>query len=264
MYTPNGIFTMNPTLGRWMRFAVRAVERTLANRSAAVIAVSPEEQQHMLQIGFPVDRVHVIPNGLRQVDWPDRRQVRQAFGYSDEHVVIGFLGRLATQKNPLLMIEAFSRLRGGASRLALVGTGPLESAVRRLAVRRGVFDRIDWLGYKTAAQIMPAFDIFVMPSQYEGMPYVLMEAVSLGIPTVATRVGGASLSVDHRRNGLLVAPGEAEELAQAIQGLVDNSQMRADFSAAAREKSRQFAVERMVLGTLELYWKVARRNSAFV
>jgi glycosyltransferase involved in cell wall biosynthesis len=136
----------------------------------------------------------------------------------------------------------------------LVGTGPLAGATRRLAHRRGIVDRIDWLGYRTAPQSMPAFDIFVLPSRYEGMSYVLMEAVSLAIPVVATDVGGASMIVEHQRNGLLVPPDRPEQLAEAVQRLIADPGLRAEYSAAAQKKRREFSVERMVQSTLELYW----------
>ncbi len=259
VYTPNGIFTMNPTNGAVVSMAARWIEKWLANRSAAIIAVSPEERDHMRNIGLPANQVHFIPNGLRAIAWPAKTQVRKVLGIADDVVTIGFLGRLASQKNPLLMIEAFSRLRSIGDervRLLMVGDGPLQSKARKLADQHGVSDRIDWLGYRTAQQSMPAFDVFVMPSRYEGMPYVLMEAVSSGIPIVATRVGGASMSIDHGSNGYLVPTEDPAALADAIQKLVDQPSLRSEFSAAALKKSAEFAVEKMIERTHQLYCKL--------
>ncbi len=264
VYTPNGIFTMNPTIGVAVSMTARWIEKWLANRSAAIIAVSLEERDHMRDIGLPTDRVHLIPNGLRPIVWPDRKQIRSALGIADNTITIGFLGRLAPQKNPLLMIEAFARLRPVndlVTRLLMVGEGPLTAQARRLAEQRGISDRVDWLGYKTAEQSMPAFDIFVMPSRYEGMPYVLMEAVSNGIPVVATRVGGASLSIDHGSNGFLVPLDDPTALAEALQHLVDQPSLRAEFSAAGLKKSAEFAVNKMIERTHQLYCRLVTAPS---
>jgi glycosyltransferase involved in cell wall biosynthesis len=256
VYTPNGIFTMNPTNGRVVSRFARQVEKWLAARAAAIIAVSPEEHDHMKQIGLPSDRVHMIPNGLRRIAWPGRAAVRAQLGLSDNVLTIGFLGRLAPQKHPLLMVEAFARVRPPDDRplrLLMVGDGPLAERARSLAAARRIADRVDWLGYRTALQTMPAFDLFVMPSRYEGMPYVLMEAVSNGIPAVATRVGGATLSIADGRNGFLVPCEDPQALASAIQRLVDDDQLRSDFSAAALKKATDFTVEKMVERTYRLY-----------
>lgn len=259
VYTPNGIFTMNPTNGRFVSAFARKVELWLAQKCAAIIAVSPEERNHMLSIGLPPNRIHFIPNGLRSIAWPNREQVRRNLGLAEHVLAIGFLGRFASQKNPLLMIEAFARIRSPNDRplrLLMVGDGPLTAQTRELANKLRVADRIDWLGYRTAQETMPAFDIFTMPSRYEGMPYVLMEAVTNGIPVVATQVGGASLSVDHGRNGFLVPPENADDLATALQQLVDQPVLRADFAVACRKKSAEFAVDKMIARTFELYCEI--------
>jgi glycosyltransferase involved in cell wall biosynthesis len=262
VYTPNGLFTMNPGNGFAVSRVVRWVERRLAPRAAAIVAVSPEEREHMLQIGLPADRVQLIPNGLRPQTWPDRCEVRRELKLADDVLAIGFLGRMAPQKDPLLMIEAFARLRPTADRpvrLLMVGEGPLERDARRLCQSRGVADRVDWLGYRTAPQVMPAFDVFAMPSRYEGMPYVLMEAVANGLPAVATKVGGASLSIANGVNGYLVASEDPAEFALALQRLVDCPERRADFSVAAREKAAEFAIDAMIDRTLQLYCKLVHQ-----
>ncbi len=259
VYTPNGIYTMNPSNGRAAHTVARWVEKWLAKRSSAIIAVSPEERDHMLKIGLPPDRIHLIANGLRPIDWPDRSETRHRLGIPRDVLTIGFLGRLAPQKNPLLMVTAFALLQPPDDRplrLLMVGTGPLENEARKLAQQLGIADRVDWLGYQAARDSMPAFDIFVMPSCYEGMPYVLMEAVSAGIPAVAAQVGGVSLSIDDGSNGFVVPPGNPTALAGAVQKLVDQPNLRAEFAAAGRKKSGQFAVEKMIATTLELYWSL--------
>lgn len=262
VYTPNGIFTMNPTVGIISFQLAKTIERILGHRSDAIVAVSPEEEQHMLDIGLPRDKVEMIANGLRSIQWRGQAEVRNENQLSEDEFIFGFVGRMAPQKNPLLLLKAFARLQPNDRplRLAMVGTGPLEHDARQLATGLGIADRVSWLGYKTAEQSMPAFDVFVMPSQYEGMPYVLMEAVSIGMPVVATKVGGTSLSIEHRRNGLVVPLENPEELARSLQRLVDSPDLCAEFSSTAIEKSAEFSVDRMVRKTFQLYCKLLGRD----
>lgn len=254
VYTPNGIFTMNPTLGSVSYFIARRIELALARRSQAIVAVSPEEKQHMLEIGMPASKVKFIANGIRQQSWNDRTTVRRELGIDQNAIVVGFLGRFANQKNPRLLIEAFARLECPSNvRLAMVGNGQLETECRKLATDLGIDSRIDWLGFKTAAQSMPAFDLFVMPSQYEGMPYVMMEAMSIGLPIVATDVGGTSIGIEQGTNGFVVPRGDCDKLAIALQKLVDSKPLRQSFGAASKRRAEMFSVDTMVQKTRELY-----------
>lgn len=256
VYTPHSIFTMNPTIGSATFAVARWVENRLAHRAAALIAVSQEEREHMMQIGLPGEKIHYIPNGLRLLEWPSREVVRRRLGLSDSTIAIGFMGRMAPQKNPHRMVEAFAGLEtreGSPLRLLMVGDGPEEPRARRLAHELSVADRVDWLGFQMAADVMPALDMFVMPSRYEGMPYVLMEAASAGVPVVSTAVGGARRCIDHGRTGFIVPCDDLSSLVEAIQCLVDEPPLRNQFSLAARRKAMEFRVENMVAATLDLY-----------
>ena len=261
IYTPHGIYSMNPSANGMARRLVRAAERNLADRCHAVIAVSPEEQRHMTDIGIPEEKIKMIANGLKPIQWPSRHQARQELGIDQRAIVFGFLGRLASQKNPLLLIRAFSLIKDvdPSMRLAIVGIGPLEAKCRELAKALHLEGRIDWLGFKTAQQTMPAFDVFVIPSNYEGMPYVMMEAVSLGLPVIATRVGGTSLGIDQGFNGFVVPLNEPQEMAEAMRTLL-NPRLRQAMSDAARIKSAEFCYDLMVQRIVEVYFQSLNRD----
>lgn len=254
VYTPNGIFTMNPNAGKFKQFVARRIELSLAGRCSGIIAVSPEEQEHMLEIGFAKEQVHFIANGIRKQSWPKRDEVRRALNIKPDQIVIGFLGRLAPQKNPLLLIRAFAEMNHDESVcLAIVGKGKLEGHCHRLARELNVDSRIKWLGFKTAQESMPAFDVFAMPSRYEGMPYVMMEAMSVGLPIVATNVGGTGVGIDHNVNGFVVPNDESSPLSFRLQALVDSKELRESFGAASRARAEQFSVKAMVEQTIALY-----------
>ena len=262
VYTPNGIYSMNMTSNAVLRRAIQFVECRLAKQSDAIVAVSPEEQQHMVRIGLPADRIHMVPNGLRPISWPSRASVRMQLGIPEDQLLFGFLGRLVAQKNPQLLLRAFAIVKDiPAIRLVIVGVGDLESDCRQLARELKIEDQIYWLGYRTAPEAMPAFDVFMMPSRYEGMPYVMMEALSLGLPVVATPVGGTSLAIQNDENGFIVPFDSPEAMANAMRSLSKDN-IRATMSTAALHKSRDFSVDLMVERTNDIYQIALQKNNS--
>ncbi|MCP3905916.1 MAG: glycosyltransferase family 4 protein [Planctomycetes bacterium] len=255
VYTPNGVFTMNPELSSLARRAVGAIERRLARRTDAVIAVSPVERDHLRDLGVADRLLHVIPNGIPARAWEPRETARRNFGIGPDEIVVGFLGRLSPQKNPELLVDAFARLasRCPEATLAVVGDGPRADACRDLVGAAKLDGRVRWLGFQTAEAAMPAFDVFAMPSRYEGMPYVLMEALCLGLPIVATDVGGTRLAVVDGENGRVVAPGDPAALADALASVLLDPAHRQQLGAASRKLSERFTVAEMVRRTLALY-----------
>ncbi|MCZ6611680.1 MAG: glycosyltransferase, partial [Planctomycetota bacterium] len=145
-------------------------------------------------------------------------------------------------------------------RLLLVGAGPLESALRQQASSSGVESQIMWLGEGPGPQIMPAFDMFVLPSLYEGLPYVLLEAMACGLPIVSTRVGGARFLIQEGYNGYTVPPGDAQALAQAMTSLAADTDLRQRMGHASRQRVRSFSLQRMVNDTTCVYQELLRRR----
>jgi glycosyltransferase involved in cell wall biosynthesis len=261
IYTPHCMYTMNDEAGRLAFRLTRALERLLAKRTDAIIAVSPEEREHILTLGIPAEKVHCVINGVTSTAWQHRAAVRRQLGLPQHEVVVGYLGRLSQQKNPLLLLEAIARLADLPHvHLAVAGTGELDEAVRSMALRLGIAQRIHWLGYLSAEEVLPAFDVFALPSSYEGMPYVLLEAVSAGLPVVATDVGGARQVVHEGENGFVVPRSSPDDLANALRKLAESSALRGRFEAASRNLAMRFTIDEMVDQTLAVY-ETARLSS---
>lgn len=186
VYTPHCMYTMNPAAPRAVFHGVRIIELALALRADAIIAVSPDERRHMRRLGLPSRKLRVITNGILPLVVAERRHARRQLGLPQEEVLIAFLGRLSAQKDPLFLVEAFADLcrRAAQVRLAVAGDGPLLAAAQRLAAALGAAPRISWLGYQPAATVLSAADMLALCSRYEGMPYVLLEALSAGLPVV--------------------------------------------------------------------------------
>ncbi|MFW6062465.1 MAG: glycosyltransferase, partial [Planctomycetota bacterium] len=167
VYTPHAILTMNPRLGRLARAGLGSVERLLGRWTNAVIAVSPEEQEHLQSLGFPPARIRRIPNCVPVPELPTREQARRQLHLPTDARIVGFVGRLAPQKAPDVLIRAFGQLALSREdvHLAIIGTGEMEPALRDLAEQTGRGDRIHWLGAQAGQQAMAAFDLFALPSR---------------------------------------------------------------------------------------------------
>jgi glycosyltransferase involved in cell wall biosynthesis len=136
----------------------------------------------------------------------------------------------------------------------MVGDGDRRSEIEAMIREQDLADRIrlasSWQGW----ELMAAFDIFVMPSRYEAMPYVLLEALSTGLPVVTTRVSGSSLTVKDGENGLIVPNvDDPEPLAAAIERLAADPELRCAMAEASRRRVARFQLATMVRKTLELY-----------
>jgi glycosyltransferase involved in cell wall biosynthesis len=263
VYTPHAIVTLDPTLQSWKRTIYGRIECWLARRTAALIAVAEEESEHAASLGIDRAKIHVIPNGIEPAPLLPRSEARRQMNLPQDAIVIGFVGRLSQQKAPEDLIRAFA---GFAStqpwvRLAIIGSGPLERSARRLASDLRVDQQVNFLGDRVAQPLMSGFDIFSLPSRYEGMPYVLLEALAAGLPIVVTSVGGATLAVDPNINGYIVPPAAVASLQESLARLVQDEPLRNRFSAASRQRSQQYTRERMTDQTLALYVEVLARQS---
>jgi len=168
--------------------------------------------------------IQVIPNGIRTSDLrprPDARaRIRADLGTPGDSFVWICIGRMVPQKDHATLILAFERLRGTNSRLVLVGEGPLRERLQQLVDRAGLSDRVQFLGARRdVADLLDAADAMVLSSAWEGLPNVVMEALALERPVVATAVGGLPELVMADESGYLVAPGDPAVLAGAMRRL---------------------------------------------
>lgn len=266
VYTPHCIYTLNPEASGLKRALFGRAELWLARRSDAIIAVSPSEERHLVELGIDASIVHCVPNGIRALRWIDKASARAKLGLDSgsDRVVIGYLARLSKQKNPLLAIEAMARLvkKRGDVVLALAGSGDLEQEGRALADRLGLGNAIAWLGYQRPDLVLPASDLFALSSDYEGMPYVYLEALAAGLPIVTTDVGGAELAIRNRENGIIVARGDVAGFAAALEEVVADAALRKRMGAASKDLAARFDLEHMLRGTLAVYEAARERRLA--
>ena len=155
------------------------------------------------------------------------------------------VGRLAAPKDPLALVAALARLPAGAFRAVLVGGGPKHAAVAAAIRGAGLDGVVDLVGDRDdVPAALAAADLFVLASRSEGLPMSVLEAMAAGLPVVASAVGGVAEAVADGETGLLVAPGDVDALAGAIERLLADGTLRRAMGSAGRAR----AAEHFALG----------------
>jgi glycosyltransferase involved in cell wall biosynthesis len=184
----------------------------------------------------------------------------------DEGGMVVYVGRLEAEKDVGTLVEAMGEVvkaRPGAV-CAIAGSGSEEGALRGLVERLGLDDSVVLMGYiENPEEVMRAGDLFVLPSLAEPFGLVLLEAMALGKAVVATRAGGPREIVVEGETGLLVEPGDAREMAEAIVGLLREPQRREEMGRHGRERFlEQFTADRMARETLRVYQTILSLSPA--
>lgn len=229
------------------------VDRWLKTRDDLLIAESDASRRFLLQqLGYKPAKVVVIRNGVDLAGWPaskiDRQKKRLELRLGASDVLVGAIGRLDRQKGFATLVEAMARLKETPLRCVILGDGPERGRLEAL-IRRHHLERTVWLlGEKTEIPSwLSAFDLYCLPSLWEGLPNALLEAMALGLPVVASRVDGVPEAVTSGKDGLLVPPAKPAALAAALKSLAGDPQKRADLGAAAKAAvSERFTLRRMI------------------
>jgi glycosyltransferase involved in cell wall biosynthesis len=226
--------------------------------------VSSYERDHAVRrIGIREDKINFIANGIASNMVRDRSVARRELGYQDDDFVLGFVGRLTPQKNPLRLVDAFSiaQRKHPSLKLAILGDGPLRAEVEKRATLRRVAEQIRCFGHKPGRSVVAGFDALICSSDYEGFPIVFLEALAAGVPIVTTPVGGARECVMPGRTGFIAGGLSSEKMAQAILQLADlTSESRLRMSADCRIQVQRFRLNSIAEATRDLYARLTQTN----
>lgn len=235
------------------------IDRLCLRYYERVICVSADLCQRCLESGVPTERCIVLENGIDTVEYCRRHSIedaKRALGLSSERLLVGAVGRLSDEKGFDLLIRAVAHLLQEGLDLALwiVGEGDQRPRLQDLIVRLGLRERVRLLGYQSdTIRFYEAMDVFALSSLREGLPNVLLEALAMETPVVATRVAGIPQLIKHGTDGLLVLPGSEQELTQGLATLLIDKDLRARFATAGRrlvEDRYSFAVRMQKLSAL--------------
>jgi glycosyltransferase involved in cell wall biosynthesis len=202
-------------------------------------------------------RLHLVENGvdLSEVDASGDVPELLRSWHADGMFVMGYVGRLDAGKRIDTLIHALKSCSITRKRLCIVGDGPERHRLERLAAGLGVAEHVLFLGFREdRLALMRGFDVFVLPSQREGIPRCLMEAMALGTAVVASDISGCRTLVQDNVTGLLFSPGDSRELAEKIAMLAESASIRAALAIAGREFVRRvYSAEAMAGRYLSLY-----------
>jgi len=198
-------------------------------------------QKHIALGTMPAHRADVVLNGIPVAQFtPDaqaRSRARQSLGIDDKALVIGCVGRLVPLKNHHRMIAVLPGLlaRHPQLQLVLIGSGERELALKQQVEELGLGAHVLMAGHRAdVSRLLAAFDIFALPSQTEGLSIALLEACATGLAIVATEVGGNPEIIHQRDTGLLIPPDDNDALAQALDALLSQADLRQQLSQAAQ------------------------------
>ncbi len=230
------------------------VDRALKSADDLLIAECEASRGYLLKrLGYAPDKVITIYNGVDVANWPvskaDRAQKRLELKLAPGDALIGCVGRLDAQKGHGTLIDAMAKIKGRLpARCAIIGGGPRRAALEAQVRRRGLQDHVRLLGERDdVISWLSAFDVFALPSFWEGLPNALLEAMALGVPPVASDVDGVPEVVDDGKSGLLVPPKDSAALAQALATLAGDAALRARLGAAAQKAvAERFGLLRMI------------------
>jgi len=247
------------------------LDRLCTRLSHVVIAVSQHTADHMVEReSAPADKIRVVLNGIDfdrvSPTAGARESIRQELD-AGEATAILMMSRLHPEKGQSHLFEALPRIKRQTSRPFVVwvaGAGGFEAAYREQVRSLGCDDVVRFVGFrKDAADLMAAADILVLPSVAEAFGLVLAEALYLGKPVIASRVGGIPEIVADGTDGILVSPGDSEALAAAICRLLDDGSLRARLSGAGRERVRnRFGFDTMMRSYERIYEEFTQERKA--
>lgn len=261
VYTPHGhIFSETakipgvselPSYKKKILYLLRIIAYRLCRR---LVALSEEDKNEQIALKLaPAGKFAVIMNGIDVDSFSRTAPLRK----NSDGIVVGSVGRLSTEKGHDVLVEAFAEAlkKVPGMRLLIVGDGKEAPGLKNLAEKLGISEKVSFPGNTDDVRtFLGEMDIFVLPSRYESQGIAAMEAMSAGLPVIASDVGGIPGIISDRVEGLLVKPEDTNALALAIEELAEDSSLREKLAANGRARAeKDFRVEKMLLSYEELY-----------
>ncbi|MGQ9531467.1 MAG: glycosyltransferase [Desulfotomaculales bacterium] len=247
----------------WTRLPNALAERLTRRLTRRFIAVSRQLAEELIREGVAPARVRVIYNGIDVEAFQPcrpRDQVRRELGYGAGVPLVATVARLHPVKGHRYLLEAAQRVVQVRPevRFLVVGAGPGRGSLEAYAGRLGIAKQVKFTGFvEDVASLLGAVDLVVVPSLWEGFGLTAVEALNVGVPVVATAVGGLPEVVRPRETGLLVPPGDSEALAREILWALSHPvEVRAMAERGRDMVRREFTARIMAHQTTELYFEV--------
>lgn len=247
-------------LQTWKASLYFRVDRWCLKRYERVVCVSPDLVEECLRCGVPRDRVRLIENGIdvpHYVRRLSRDEAKTALGVPEDRTLIAAVGRLSPEKNFAMLIRTAGRLIGEGKNIAvaIAGNGDRHAELSATIAAAGLTDRVRLLGFVADPRTLyEAADVYALSSDREGLPNVVLEAMTYGIPVVSTAVAGVPRLIQDGENGLLTPLGDEAAFHGALSRVLESADLRERLGAAGRSTiEARYTFERRMQQFAELY-----------
>jgi glycosyltransferase involved in cell wall biosynthesis len=248
----------------WKRLLFASFERATWPFVDHFILVSQAMKRDHLKKGLPESKLSVIHNAIELPERPTEHvpqtSLRELLGVGDDVTIVGTVARLHTVKGHTYLLKAIKQVVAERQDVVFpwIGDGDLYEALQKEARELGVDRYIRMLGFRQdVPDLLPQLDLFVLPSLSEGLSVAILEALAVGVPVIATAVGGSPEVIDSGKDGLLVPPADPNALAESICLLVKDKELRTRLAKAGQEMVyRRFTLPRLVRETTDVYKKL--------
>lgn len=234
-----------------------------------VVAVSGFMKDLAIKISVPTDKITVIYNS---VDFAENRKVnvdaRQKLGLSSEEKIIMTSGRLVPWKGVDGLIKAVAELNLADCSIVVIGDGPEKNNLEKLALKLLLAGKVIFAGRIPMDEVLAYYrlaDVFVLNSQYEGLSHVLLEALSVGVPVIASNCGGNSEVIENEKNGLLVEYNNINQINLAIKRILTEEKWHTvEYKKICQESLKKFNWQKEVEQTIEVFNQTLKHAQSFI
>ncbi|WP_323665721.1 glycosyltransferase family 4 protein [Pectobacterium punjabense] len=233
------------------------IEKIFSRLANKIITVSNQDKSLALKYKVASeDKQVVIHNGI-----PDLKCENNPSYFNKNDVIrLVSIARFSNQKDHITLFNALKKIDRNDYHVDLLGTGPLCEDMKKMVDAYGLRDKVSFLGERRdIVEFLSKSDIFILISNWEGLPLSLLEAMRSGLPTIASDVGGVKECVADGKSGFLVRKGDTEDVAQKICMLLDNAEIREDMGKHGREVfEKNFVFDAMYKKTISVYQNVIK------
>ncbi|MDR0920958.1 MAG: glycosyltransferase family 4 protein [Lactobacillales bacterium] len=250
-YTPHAYSFQAKEFSKKKKALFIFIERFLSRYATTkTFNVSEGEKEAALQVNIDKpDKFQVIYNGLPEIELPTKKEARDILGLSQEAFIIGNNARLSEQKDPLTFVKIAKEVvkENSKALFVWVGDGPLQDEVEKYIDENNLQKNVKLLGFREDSElIVSAYDIFLLTSLYEGLPYAPIEALRAGVPVVATDVTGNREVVKNTVNGLLYKQNDIDQAASSIVCLQNDLMNIIDQYNLSMDYVDRFSIKKMM------------------
>jgi len=262
VYTAHGWVFLEP-LGKIHQTLYRLLEKHTATKKDALIVLSDQDQIIAeKQLNIPSSKLFNIPLGIEPIKFLDKETAKIALQNKEISLAptktwVGTIANYYPTKGLDLLIEAVSLLsesERNTLQFCIIGDGPEKKNLQEKITQAGLGQTIFLLPFlDNASTHLRAFDLFVLPSRKEGLPYVLLEALQAGLPIVATAVGGVPSLITPEKNGWLALPNNSSDLSRTLKKSLQSKHEWINISENNKKESRNYSLSNMIDTTTKLY-----------